>query len=110
MEHVIAGKFKLGRKIGSGSLGELYLDVNVHSGEEVAVKLEKISDESDKREKKFLRGAQENLDGLKDKKLKGQLAVREELYGKSAQAAAKAEKIGPYLHVLLSVLRADAIR
>ncbi|TQE00997.1 hypothetical protein C1H46_013537 [Malus baccata] len=30
--------------------------------------------------------------GLKDKKLKGQLAVREELYGKSAQAAAKAEK------------------
>ena len=31
--------------------------------------------------------------GLKDKKLKGQLAVREELYGKSAQAAAKAEKV-----------------
>ncbi|CAL9023483.1 unnamed protein product [Prunus brigantina] len=40
MEHVIAGKFKLGRKIGSGSFGELYLGVNVQTGEEVAVKLE----------------------------------------------------------------------
>ncbi|TKY52756.1 Casein kinase I isoform delta [Spatholobus suberectus] len=39
MEHVIGGKFKLGRKIGSGSFGELYLGVNVQTGEEVAVKL-----------------------------------------------------------------------
>ena len=67
MEHIIGGKFKLGRKIGSGSFGELYLGitfmaflcliyfflsflfyffwcfcfagVNVQSGEEVAVKL-----------------------------------------------------------------------
>ncbi|RXH78664.1 hypothetical protein DVH24_002182 [Malus domestica] len=62
MEHVIARKFKLGRKIGSGSLGELYLGVNVHNGEEVAVKLEKISDELDKRVKKFLRGAEANLE------------------------------------------------
>ena len=30
---------------------------------------------------------------LNDKKLKGQLAVRENLYGKSAKAAAKAEKV-----------------
>ncbi|XP_048443563.1 uncharacterized protein LOC125467963 [Pyrus x bretschneideri] len=57
-----------------------------------AMEQEKISDELDKRVKKFLRGAEANLEGLKDKKLKGQLAVREELYGKSAQAAAKAEK------------------
>ncbi|KAJ4833011.1 Casein kinase 1-like protein 10 [Turnera subulata] len=40
MDHVIGGKFKLGRKIGSGSFGELYLGINVQSGEEVAVKLE----------------------------------------------------------------------
>lgn len=30
---------------------------------------------------------------LRDKKLKGQLAVREDLYGKSAKAAAKIEKV-----------------
>lgn len=40
MDRVIGGKFKLGRKIGSGSFGELYLGVNVQTGEEVAVKLE----------------------------------------------------------------------
>lgn len=40
MEHVIGGKFKVGRKIGSGSFGELYLGVNVQSGEEVAIKFE----------------------------------------------------------------------
>lgn len=63
MDLVIGGKFKLGRKIGSGSFGELYLGnhksfffflshwllessgfilvagVNVQTGEEVAVKL-----------------------------------------------------------------------
>ncbi|XP_057722354.1 casein kinase 1-like protein 9 [Arachis stenosperma] len=42
MDHVIAGKFKLGRKIGSGSFGELYIAVNVQTGEEVAVKLESV--------------------------------------------------------------------
>ncbi|KAK9282650.1 hypothetical protein L1049_010869 [Liquidambar formosana] len=42
MEHVIGGKFKLGRKIGSGSFGELYLGVNVQSGEEVSIKLEPV--------------------------------------------------------------------
>ncbi|WVY97686.1 hypothetical protein V8G54_029837 [Vigna mungo] len=42
--------------------------------------------------KKYLRGESANLEVLKDKKLKGQLAVKEKLYGKSAQAAAKAEK------------------
>lgn len=40
MDLVIGGKFKLGRKIGSGSFGELYLGINVQNGEEVAVKLE----------------------------------------------------------------------
>ncbi|KAK8541547.1 hypothetical protein V6N13_137842 [Hibiscus sabdariffa] len=42
MDHVIGGKFKLARKIGSGSFGELYLGVNVHTGEEVAVKMESV--------------------------------------------------------------------
>ncbi|KAJ0937885.1 putative protein kinase CK1-CK1 family [Helianthus annuus] len=42
MDHVIGGKFKLGRKIGSGSFGELYLGVNLQSKEEVAVKLESV--------------------------------------------------------------------
>ncbi|XP_022772098.1 probable U3 small nucleolar RNA-associated protein 7 [Durio zibethinus] len=49
-------------------------------------------DEMDQKVKKYLRGEAANLEGLKDKKLKGQLAVREELYGKSAKAAAKIEK------------------
>ncbi|AQK53700.1 Putative casein kinase family protein [Zea mays] len=42
MEHVFGGKFKLGKKIGSGSFGELYLGVNIQSGEEVAIKLESV--------------------------------------------------------------------
>ncbi|KAK9292017.1 hypothetical protein L1049_019970 [Liquidambar formosana] len=42
MDHVVGGKFKLGRKIGSGSFGELYLGVNIQNGEEVAVKLESV--------------------------------------------------------------------
>ncbi|KAI3772970.1 hypothetical protein L6452_04166 [Arctium lappa] len=40
MDHVVGGKYKFGRKIGSGSFGELYLGVNIQSGEEVAIKLE----------------------------------------------------------------------
>ena len=41
------------------------------------------------------------LQVLKDKKLKGQLYDRESLYGKSAKAAAKTEKVdnrSPFLH------------
>ncbi|XP_052178750.1 uncharacterized protein LOC127792317 isoform X3 [Diospyros lotus] len=40
MDHVIGGKFKLGRKVGSGSFGEFYMGVNIQNGEEVGVKLE----------------------------------------------------------------------
>ncbi|KAG9454768.1 hypothetical protein H6P81_007672 [Aristolochia fimbriata] len=50
------------------------------------------SEELEVKAKKFLRGNGANLEVLKDKKLKGQLAVREELYGQSAKAAAKTEK------------------
>ncbi|KAK6144704.1 hypothetical protein DH2020_021524 [Rehmannia glutinosa] len=51
-----------------------------------------VSDEEELKVKKYLRGEAADLGVLQDKKLKGQLAVREALYGKSAQAAAKAEK------------------
>ncbi|KAL5207266.1 hypothetical protein ABZP36_031701 [Zizania latifolia] len=36
MDHIVGGRFKLGKKIGSGSFGELFLAVNVQTGEEVA--------------------------------------------------------------------------
>ncbi|KAL1188813.1 Casein kinase 1-like protein 13 [Cardamine amara subsp. amara] len=42
MDRVVGGKFKLGRKLGSGSFGEIFLGVNVQTGEEVAVKLEPL--------------------------------------------------------------------
>ncbi|KAK3290580.1 uncharacterized protein B0H64DRAFT_349894, partial [Chaetomium fimeti] len=33
-------KYRIGRKIGSGSFGDIYLGTNIISGEEVAIKLE----------------------------------------------------------------------
>jgi len=36
----VGGRYRLGRKIGSGSFGDIYLGVNITTGEEVAVKLE----------------------------------------------------------------------
>lgn len=38
-----AGKFQLGRKIGSGSFGDIHIGSNVQTGEEVAIKLESVS-------------------------------------------------------------------
>jgi len=35
-------KYRLSRKIGSGSFGDIYLGVNVTTGEEVAIKLESV--------------------------------------------------------------------
>ncbi|KAK5813733.1 uncharacterized protein LOC108467706 isoform X2 [Gossypium arboreum] len=40
MDRVVGGKFKIGRKIGAGSFGELYLGVNTETGEEIAIKME----------------------------------------------------------------------
>ncbi|XP_071726705.1 casein kinase 1-like protein 2 [Rutidosis leptorrhynchoides] len=42
MEPRVANKFRLGRKIGSGSFGEIYLGTNVQTNEEVAIKLENV--------------------------------------------------------------------
>jgi len=39
-EFVVGGKYRLVRKIGSGSFGDIYLSINITNGEEVAVKLE----------------------------------------------------------------------
>ncbi|KFY47005.1 hypothetical protein V494_00229 [Pseudogymnoascus sp. VKM F-4513 (FW-928)] len=36
----VGNKYRIGRKIGSGSFGEIYLGKNIISGEEVAIKLE----------------------------------------------------------------------
>jgi casein kinase 1 len=43
MEFRIAGKFRVGRKIGSGSFGEIYIATNIQTNEQVAVKMEKVS-------------------------------------------------------------------
>ena len=34
-----ARRYRLGRKIGGGSFGDIYLGTNIQSGEEVAIKL-----------------------------------------------------------------------
>ena len=41
-EFIVGIKYKLKRKIGSGSFGDIYLGINIQNGEEVAVKLESI--------------------------------------------------------------------
>ncbi|KAL3620215.1 hypothetical protein CASFOL_035127 [Castilleja foliolosa] len=63
-----------------------------------------VSDEEEIKVNKYLRGGAADLKALQDKKLKGQLAAKEALFGKSAVAAAKAEKFlnpseGGYLEV-----------
>lgn len=39
-EFIVCQKYRLVRKIGSGSFGDIYLGINISTGEEVAVKLE----------------------------------------------------------------------
>ena len=41
-DFIVGGKYKLVRRIGSGSFGDIYLGINITNGEEVAVKLESI--------------------------------------------------------------------
>lgn len=42
MEPRVGFKYRLGRKIGSGSFGEIYLGTNIQTNEEVAIKLESV--------------------------------------------------------------------
>uniref|UniRef100_A0A1D1YGL0 non-specific serine/threonine protein kinase n=1 Tax=Anthurium amnicola TaxID=1678845 RepID=A0A1D1YGL0_9ARAE len=42
MEPRVGNKFRLSRKIGSGSFGEIYLGTNIQTNEEVAIKLENV--------------------------------------------------------------------
>ncbi|ODV62552.1 serine/threonine protein kinase HRR25 [Ascoidea rubescens DSM 1968] len=43
MDLRVGRKYRIGRKIGSGSFGDIYLGVNIITGEEVAIKLENIA-------------------------------------------------------------------
>ncbi|CEP01186.1 Casein kinase I [Plasmodiophora brassicae] len=42
LELRVGGKYRLGKKIGSGSFGDLYHGTHIHTGEEFAVKLESV--------------------------------------------------------------------
>ncbi|KWU47573.1 kinase-like protein [Rhodotorula sp. JG-1b] len=42
MDLRVGGKYRIGKKIGSGSVSDIYLGVNIISGEEVAIKLESV--------------------------------------------------------------------
>ena len=41
-EFIIGSKYRLMRKIGSGSFGDIFLGMNMSTGEEVAIKMESI--------------------------------------------------------------------
>jgi casein kinase 1/casein kinase I family protein HRR25 len=42
MELRVGKKFRLGKKIGSGSFGDIYLGTNMTTGEEYAVYIQKL--------------------------------------------------------------------
>lgn len=43
MELRVGGKFRLGKKIGQGSFGDIFIGSNITNGEEVAIKLESVN-------------------------------------------------------------------
>ena len=53
MELRVGKKYRLGRKIGSGSFGDIYLGTNLTSGEEVAIKLESVKSKRARRVRSF---------------------------------------------------------
>ncbi|KAF0687308.1 Aste57867_20918 [Aphanomyces stellatus] len=46
LELRVGKKFRLGRKVGSGSFGDVYLGTNIETGESVAIKLESVKSKS----------------------------------------------------------------
>ncbi|GLT55955.1 hypothetical protein SLA2020_290340 [Shorea laevis] len=66
MEPRVANKFRLGRKIGSGSFGEIYLGTNIQTNEEVAIKLENVKTKHPQLlyESKYIRCYREELEFL----------------------------------------------
>ena len=44
MDLQVGGKYRLGHKIGCGAFGDVYRGIDTQSGEEVAIKLESITD------------------------------------------------------------------
>eukprot|EP00928_Gymnodinium_smaydae_P052118 TRINITY_DN3587_c0_g1_i1.p1 TRINITY_DN3587_c0_g1~~TRINITY_DN3587_c0_g1_i1.p1 ORF type:complete len:349 (-),score=52.61 TRINITY_DN3587_c0_g1_i1:333-1286(-) len=46
MDVRVGGKYRLGRKIGSGSFGDIYIGTNVETNEEVAIKLEWVKSQN----------------------------------------------------------------
>jgi len=42
-DFVVGGKYRVIRKIGSGSFGDIYLGISVVCGEEVAIKMEALN-------------------------------------------------------------------
>lgn len=41
-EHLVAGRWKLGQKLGAGAFGEVYMATDVDTGQVIAVKMEKL--------------------------------------------------------------------
>ena len=42
MEIRVGGKYKIAKKLGRGSFGDIYSGINLKTNEEVAIKLEKL--------------------------------------------------------------------
>jgi len=42
-EIIVGGKYKLTKRLGEGAFGKLYVGVNTKTGEEVAIKLERLN-------------------------------------------------------------------